>query len=101
MSQHLILKKQQLNVYEILRGYGKKFKQVRKRYTDGQNGRCALGVLMSYFGWDGTDCLDAASGLLAAADELKCAGIDEDLLIELNDSGMSFEEIADYLDRSM
>jgi hypothetical protein len=46
MSQHLILKKQQLNVSEILRGYGKKFKQ-------------------------------------------------------LNDSGMSFEEIADYLDRSM
>jgi hypothetical protein len=78
MNQHLILKKQQLNVSEILRGYGKKFKQVRERYTDGQNGRCALGVLMSYFGWDGTDYLDAANGLLVAADELNHAGIDED-----------------------
>ena len=55
---------------------------------------------MSYSGWDGTDYLDAASGLLAAADKLKRAGIDEDLLIELNDSGMTFGEIADYLDRS-
>jgi hypothetical protein len=102
MSQHLILKKQQrLDVSEILREYGKKFKQVRECYTDGKNGRCALGVLMSYFGWDGTDYLDAASGLQAATDELKRAGINEDLLIELNDSGMTFGEIADYLDRSM
>jgi hypothetical protein len=77
------------------------FKQVRERYTDGENGRCALDVLMSYFGWDGKDCLDAASGLLAVADELEYAGINEDLLIELNDSVMTFGEIADYLDRSI
>ena len=56
---------------------------------------------MSYFGWDGTDYLDAASGLLAAADELKRVCINKDLLIQLNDSGMTFGEIADYLDRSM
>ena len=56
---------------------------------------------MSYFGWDGKDCLDAASGLLAVADELERAGINEDLLIELNDSVMTFGEIADYLDRSI
>jgi hypothetical protein len=53
-------------------------------------------LILQDTGWDGTDCLDAGSGLLAAAaDELKRAGIAEDLLIELNDSGMCFEEIAD------
>jgi hypothetical protein len=30
---------------------------------------------------------------------LRCAGVDKNLLIEMNDSGMSFNEIADYLDR--
>jgi hypothetical protein len=44
---------------------------------------------MSYFGWDGADYLDAANGLLVAADELNHAGIDEDLLIEL-DAGLDF-----------
>jgi len=29
---------------------------------------------------------------------LKHAGIDEDLLINMNDSGLTFDEIADYLD---
>jgi hypothetical protein len=54
---------------------------------------------MSYFGWDGSDYLDAANGLIAAADELNGAGIDEDLLIELNDAGWTFDEIADHLER--
>ena len=69
-------------------------------YSDGHNGRCAIGVLMSYFGWDGRDNYDAAGGLFAALGELKHAGIDEDLLINLNDSGHTFDEIADYLDRT-
>ena len=68
-------------------------------YSDGNTGRCAVGVLMSYFGWDGKDDYNAASGLFAALGQLKYAGIDEDLLINLNDSGYTFDEIADYLDR--
>jgi hypothetical protein len=56
-------------------------------------------VLMSYFGWDGKNDYNAAIGLSAALGELKHAGIDEDLLINLNDSGYSFDEIAGYLDR--
>jgi hypothetical protein len=83
---------------EILREYRKKFKQVRERYTNGQNGRCELGVLMSYFGWDRSVYLDVANGLIAAADELNRAGINEDLLIELNDAGWTFDEIADHLE---
>jgi hypothetical protein len=69
------------------------------RYSDGRNGRCAIGVIMSYFGWDGRVNYDAANNLLAASDELKHASIDEDLLIDMNDSGFTFDEIADYLDR--
>ena len=69
------------------------------RYSDGHKGRCAIGLLMSFYGWDGKDNLDAAKRLFAALVELKDAGIDEGLLIDLNDSGYTFDEISDYLDR--
>jgi hypothetical protein len=70
-----------------------------KCILDWRNGRCAVGVLMSYFGLDGKDDYNAASGIFAAIGQLKYAGIDEDLLINLNDSGYSFDEIAEYLDK--
>ena len=101
MSQKLVLKQQQqqLTVSQILCVYGKQFRQIQSRYSDGKNGRCAIGVIMSYFGWDGRVDFDTAYDLLVASEVLKHADIDEDLLIDMNDSGMSFDEIADYLDR--
>jgi hypothetical protein len=93
------LLKQELTVSQILRTYGKQFRQITERYSDGHDGRCALGVLMSYYGWDGQDDSQAASKLLGTLIALRCAGIDKNLLIEMNDSGMSFNEIADCLDR--
>jgi hypothetical protein len=59
-----------------------------------------MDVIMSYYDWDGKEDFDTAYDLLVASDVLKYAGIDEDLLIDMNDSGMSFDEIADYLDRT-
>ena len=53
-----------------------------------------------YFGWDGTDDFDTAKLLYAPMGKLKRAGIDEELLMELNDLGMTFDEIADYLDQT-
>ena len=88
-----------MTVSEILRTYGKQFRQIQMRYSDGQEGRCAIGLLMSFYGWDGKDDLDATKRLLAALVELKDADIDEGLLIDLNDSGYTFDEIANYLDR--
>jgi hypothetical protein len=99
MSQQLTLKQQELTVSQILRVYGKHFRQITERYSDGQNGRCALGVIMSYYGWSGNDDSQAASKLLGTSIALRSAGIDKNLLIEMNDSGFSFDEIADYLDR--
>ena len=99
MSQLQQLPKQDMTVSEILRTYGKQFRQIQMRYSDGQEGRCAIGLLMSFYGWDGKDDLDATKRLLAALVELKDAGIDEGLLIDLNDSGYTFDEIANYLDR--
>jgi hypothetical protein len=64
------------------------------------HGRCAIGVIMSYYGWDGKDWTGASSKLFAALFALRHAGISTDLMIDLNDSGMTFDEIADYLDRS-
>jgi uncharacterized membrane protein len=37
--------------------------------------------------------------LLAAFVTLQDEGIDEEILMNLNDSGYTFDEIADYLDR--
>jgi hypothetical protein len=53
---------------------------------------------MSYFGWDGTDDFDTAEVLIAAMEKLKHASIDKKLLIDLNNSGYTFDEIADYLE---
>jgi hypothetical protein len=41
-----------------------------------------------------------SSELFAALFALRHAGIDTDLMIDLNDSGMASDEIADYLDRN-
>jgi hypothetical protein len=95
MSQQLL--KQEMSVSQILRIYGKQFTQIREQYSNGLNGRCAIGVIMSYYGWDGKHKSDAARR--CAFHALKSAGTDKDIVVQLNDSGASFEEIADYLDR--
>ena len=30
-------------------------RQITERSSDGRNGRCAIGVIMWYFGWNGKD----------------------------------------------
>ena len=97
-QQHLLA--QELSISQILRAYGKQFTQIREQYTDGINGRCAMGVIMSYYGWDGKCCTNAERRLYAALVALRRAGISKESLIELNDSGMTFDEIADYLDQN-
>lgn len=98
MSQQQLLLKEDMSISQILRSYGKHFTQIRKRYSDGQNGRCAIGVIMSYYGWNGKDEPGSARRLLAASIQLKHADVDEGLLIDLNDSGFTFDEIANHLD---
>jgi hypothetical protein len=97
MSQQSL--KQEMTVSQILRIYGKRFAQTQKKYSDGLNGRCAIGVIMSYYGWDGKDWTGASSKLFAALFALRHAGISTDLLIDLNDSGMPFDNMADYVDQ--
>jgi hypothetical protein len=98
MNQQLLLK-QEMAVAQILRSYGRQFTQIRNKYSNDLNGRCAIGVIMSYYGWDGKHNTDTARRLQSALCELKRAGIDKDMVIQLNDSGTTFDEIADYLDR--
>lgn len=73
---------------------------IQERYSDGHNGRCAIGVIMSYHGWNGKDDSNAGGKLLSALVALRYAGVSKELIIRLNDSGASFDEIADYLDRN-
>jgi len=91
---------QESSISQIIRTYGKQFIQIRKQYTDGFSGRCVMGVIMSYYGWDGKCITNAERRLYAALVALRQAGISKELLIELNDSGATFDEIADYLDRN-
>ena len=55
---------------------------------------------MSYHVWNGKDDTQASGKLLSALIALRHAGIDKHLLIDLNDSGFTFDEIADYLERN-
>lgn len=59
-----------------------------------------MGVIMSYYGWDGKCISNAERRLYSALVALRQAGISKEILIELNDSGATFDEIADYLDRN-
>jgi hypothetical protein len=71
MKQQQLILRQELTVAQILRIYGKQFTQVQTQYSDGYNGRCALGVIMSYFGWDGTDDFDVAKVLFTTINMLR------------------------------
>lgn len=90
-----------LSIPQILRVYGKQFKQIKRRFSDEQNGRCAMGVILSYYGWDGklNSLCDESSSSLAARRALRSVGISRDCIMDQNDSGYTFEEIADYLER--
>jgi hypothetical protein len=99
ISQQLL--KQEMTISQILRVYGKQFTQIREQYSDGLNGRCAIGVIMSYYGWNGNSKygFDAARSSLAALVALRRDGVSYWAVIEMNDSGLTFDEIADYVDR--
>jgi hypothetical protein len=99
MSKQQQVLKQELTVSQILRIYGKQFTQIQSQYSDGHDGRCALGVIMSYYGWNGKDDSQAPRKLSHALIELGFADIDQNLLIEMNDSGFTFDGISNYLDR--
>lgn len=99
MTQQQQLLKPEETISQILRTYGKQFTQVRRRYSDGHNGRCAAGVIMSYYGWNGKADSEAAGKLLDVTNAMNQAGIRRDFVVKLNDSGMTFDEIANHLDR--
>ena len=97
-QQQLLI--ENLSISQILRVYGKQFTQATERYSDGRNGRCAIGVIMSYYGWNGKDDSRASGKLLGALIALRNAGIEKESIIRLNDSGATFDEIADYIDQT-
>jgi hypothetical protein len=53
---------------------------------------------MSYYGWNGNDS-DASNRFSSTIAILDRSNIDENLIIRLNDSDHTFDEIADYLDK--
>ena len=94
--------KQEASISQIIRTYGKYFKQIRKQYTDGLGGRCVMGLIMSYYGWDCKCITNAERKVICCINQhYERAGMSKELLIELNDSGATFEDIADYLDRNL
>ncbi|MGA9317255.1 MAG: hypothetical protein WBV84_04285 [Nitrososphaeraceae archaeon] len=94
MSQQQLLLKEKLSISQSLLAHGKQFTQITGRYSDGRNGRCSNGVIMSYYGWNGEDDSHIATKLVGALIALRYAGIDKNLIIQLNDSDATFDEIA-------
>jgi hypothetical protein len=43
------------NVIRIIRQEKDNYKFIKSKYSDGNNGRCTLGLLHSSMGWDGKD----------------------------------------------
>jgi hypothetical protein len=100
MRQTQLTLQQEISISQVLRVYGKQFKQIKRRFSDGQDGRCAMGVILSYCGWDGKlDSLSETSASWRAAQRtLRKIRISRGSIIDRNDSGYTFDEIADYID---
>lgn len=91
MSTVQILKQNRLHEFaQVLRTT--RFKQIKTQPTDGKDGRCALGVIAEYLGRIrndyGCDYHNISKELGFGCDEIWGR----------NDSGLSFEQIADWLD---
>jgi len=99
LQRHLLV--QELSLPQILRVYGRKFKQIKRRFSDERNGGCAMGVILSYYGWDGklNSLFDASASSRATRQALKKVGINRSCIMDQNDSGYTFDEIAEYLEK--
>src|SRR5687768_7555357 len=98
MSQILVQEQKQVTAADILRTHGKKFKQIQNHYSDGKNGRCVIGVLYSYFGWDGKLSVGSLRDPNRKTEELLSDFIIWRDVINMNDHGRTFDQIADWLD---
>jgi hypothetical protein len=101
MIQTLQIQQQELSISQVLRIYGKQFKQIKRRFSDERNGRCAMGVILSYYGWNGrlNSLCDASPSSRAARQAMRSAGISRSHIMDQNDSGYTFDEIADHLEQ--
>jgi hypothetical protein len=54
---------------------------------------------MSYYGWNGCDFFGIVRSLICTLHLLKNAGLQIEFIAQLNDSGKTFDEIADFLDK--
>lgn len=103
MSTILIQEQKLIKASQILRIHGKKFTQIKGRYTDFNDGRCAIGVLADYLGWGGNNSKMFADNITDKMTEFyKNSKLGEAFpvaLVKLNDYGdKTFDEIADWLE---
>ena len=92
MSQIQIQK--DLTIAQVLRICKTKYRQIRRNYTDNLDGRCAVGAVMNYMTGDDQFIFHYGIGSYIK-DHF---AIDEHEIIRLNDSGKTFDEIADWLE---
>ena len=91
--------KQKISISQILRTNSKQFRKITERYSDGRSGRCAIGLIMTNFGWVGECDSDMISNLQIPLPSLGNIGLHDDFfIIGLNDSYMKFDEVVNYLD---
>lgn len=77
MSQQQLLLKEKLSISQSLLAHGKQFTQITGRYSDGRNGRCSIGVIMSYYGWNGWNGKDDSHACNKTIGRIDCIKMQE------------------------
>lgn len=77
-----------------------KFKQIRNRLRDSENGRCAIGVIADHYGFLGKNQCGYVFGEVDKMVEWEGPGTFTSFIADRNDTDKwSFDEIADWLDK--
>lgn len=91
---------------EIIKEEKGKYKFIKKQFSDGKDGRCTNGLLLSHFGWNGERKADDDKTAIYSqevfekkVDEL---GSSQDITINtINDECNSYDEVIKRLEESL
>ena len=83
---------------QIIRSFT--FPQIQNLLADHKGGYCIMGGLYKYFGYDFAIAKEFSTDSIPAYREIKklCGDISLHHLIDMNNSGSTFDEIADYVE---
>ena len=92
LIQELTFKQKLVKVIEIVQEKKRLHRFIRYRYSDGEKGRCALGLLLTYYGWSGNPLDDSYPS--SNSNVFDMLNIHErNLIASINDKSNSYDEV--------